>query len=780
MKRYRRAAVLAAALLAGVCCRHITKAEEAEEVYEIEEEYITVENDSPGMDNDELLMGYLEEAVTEVVYEDHGVGNLLAGDALQGNDRIVYDLLKKLVKDVAEAKTASATCTIPMETYGVDPQGYIAEQLGVSAIVEDGAISQAAVDAMNAMVEVDYNAVIAALTADCPYELYWYDKTVGYSYSTFGMTASTESGEWKIRLTGESQISLAAALEYAAGEFETDLSKTEAVNQAVSNAAGIVRSNRDQTDYEKVLSYCNAICDLTSYNHDAAENDPPYGNPWQLVYVFDGDESTTVVCEGYSKAFKYLCDLSSFDVPLKCVTVTGYMNGGTGEGAHMWNIVTMDDGVNYLVDVTNSDEGTAGYKNELFLCGTVKLSDTVYRADIPERQIGNLIYGSSSITYRYDDSTVGLWGNKGILDLSENPYVYNEPVDPTGEQSEGDWIYTVNNNHAYIVRYTNGERNVIVPERLSNHRVAALGSDIFANCSDVYGAVIGYGIDTIDAHAFDNSNVKDIYFAGTEEEWNDIFSGDVSEQTGIHYSVDPFVPAEGITASETEFSLTTGESVSLQAGVVPENATNRKIEWYSEDETIASVDENGMVMAKAAGDVIISAVSRDGGYKADFTIHVSLPEIYTLRIRKYGETPLKLMYADIDMTYSEIRTAFETDAYTEPSYHQVTEPDGQIVIYLEEALNGRKLAVYQEGYAACIRDMLSDEEENVIKLRRLGDVLDDERINVADLVSVRNEILRPGSLGEEDIHTADMNFDNMVNIVDLVAIRNVILGRVSE
>lgn len=77
---------------------------------------------------------------------------------------------------------------------------------------------------------------------------------------------------------------------------------------------------------------------------------------------FDGDDSTNVVCEGYSKAFQYLCDLSD----ITCYTVTGMMNGGTGEGPHMWNIVA-NNGKYYMADITNSDEGTVGEDGGLFL-----------------------------------------------------------------------------------------------------------------------------------------------------------------------------------------------------------------------------------------------------------------------------------------------------------------------------------------------------------------------------------------------------------------------------
>ena len=45
------------------------------------------------------------------------------------------------------------------------------------------------------------------------------------------------------------------------------------------------------------------------------------------------------------------------------------MGGGTGAGPHMWNVVRMDNNKNYIVDVTNCDEGTIGAPDDLFLAG---------------------------------------------------------------------------------------------------------------------------------------------------------------------------------------------------------------------------------------------------------------------------------------------------------------------------------------------------------------------------------------------------------------------------
>ena len=125
---------------------------------------------------------------------------------------------------------------------------------------------------------------------------------------------------------------------------------------------------------EKLAAYKNKICELVSYNDAAADSMSTANgiNPWQMIYVFDGSSSTKVVCEGYSKAFQYLCDLSSFSGDVECHTMGGTMSGGTGAGGHMWNVVTMDDGKNYLVDVTNCNTGTIGSPDKLFLAHTTK------------------------------------------------------------------------------------------------------------------------------------------------------------------------------------------------------------------------------------------------------------------------------------------------------------------------------------------------------------------------------------------------------------------------
>ena len=144
--------------------------------------------------------------------------------------------------------------------------------------------------------------------------------------------------DYVIYVSGALPLRFTVAQEFAAGLYEVDTSIGQSVQASVANAKAIVSKYSGSSDEDKLRGYMEEICDLVSYNDAAADGGVSYGNPWQLVWVFDGDPDTEVVCEGYAKAFKYLCDQSSFSNDISCILVTGLMTGGTGAGNHMWNI----------------------------------------------------------------------------------------------------------------------------------------------------------------------------------------------------------------------------------------------------------------------------------------------------------------------------------------------------------------------------------------------------------------------------------------------------------
>ncbi|MCD7863384.1 MAG: hypothetical protein LUG61_07715 [Lachnospiraceae bacterium] len=405
----------------------------------VEGETVTQE-DGDWMSNEDMLDGY----VTELI-QGYGISTLgtSAGDILSdGIEKSLYALLKEKIESVATGEVSYTVFTISLEDLGLDGS-YSADELGVSSIFdEQGSITSEASSAlMNKLgVSGSISTVMDALLTDCPYDLYWYDKTsTGGSKTRYWMSAtSTLDGESYLELTSiEYSMSVASAYQDSTvneSKYTVNNSAVESAKKAIENAQAIVEQYASYTDYEKLKAYLNEIKNWTSYNYDAASDDysDGYGDPWQLIYVFDGDENTTVVCEGYSKAFQYLCDLSTFnDDDLYCYTVSGEMSGGTGEGPHMWDIVHTSQG-NYLVDVTNCDTGTIGADDQLFMiCAAGGTIGGNYQSSTGgnlcvAKYTFSLNNGNSSITYTYDSDIVSYYGDyyaAAYLNLAETAYI---------------------------------------------------------------------------------------------------------------------------------------------------------------------------------------------------------------------------------------------------------------------------------------------------------------------------------------------------------------------
>ena len=70
--------------------------------------------------------------------------------------------------------------------------------------------------------------------------------------------------------------------------------------------------------------------------------------------------------------------------------------------------------------------------------------------------------------------------------------------------------------------------------------------------------------------------------------------------------------ATSITLDKTEVELEATQTATLVATVIPELATNKSVTWSSSNESVATVDENGVVTAIAVGEATITATTTDG------------------------------------------------------------------------------------------------------------------------------------------------------------------------
>ena len=286
----------------------------------------------------ELLEGYFYQLagmdITDYRSSTNGIvtkPKYSAGDNLTTSERQVYNAMKPEIIKVANGQRSGTRFSVPTS-------------LSAPSV----------------------RRVVTALMMDLPYEMYWFGKSLSGSLAASGYT-----------------ISLKVARDFrGSNEYTTNIPN---VPNAVRVAKSVVSSNGGKGDYEKLEAYKDYICAHNTYNSAAASGQYDGNNPWELLWVFDNDPSTNVVCEGYSKAFKYLCDLTKEQYGWYG-SVEARLTTGSAGGPHMWNTVSFHGG-NYLVDVTNCDGGF-----DLFMRGTTS-------------QTAGSSYWIGNIYYTLDDDT---------------------------------------------------------------------------------------------------------------------------------------------------------------------------------------------------------------------------------------------------------------------------------------------------------------------------------------------------------------------------------------
>ncbi|MDO5397423.1 MAG: hypothetical protein Q4G33_05785 [bacterium] len=103
-------------------------------------------------------------------------------------------------------------------------------------------------------------------------------------------------------------------------------------------------------NYEKAKYIHDKILDATYYEYTPQGTASDAGTAHSISGVFDNDEATGSVCEGYAKAFQLIGNAFGIDSVFAAST------------SHAWNVVRMDDGYYYGVDATWDDTSTDSYR----------------------------------------------------------------------------------------------------------------------------------------------------------------------------------------------------------------------------------------------------------------------------------------------------------------------------------------------------------------------------------------------------------------------------------
>jgi len=334
------------------------------------------------MDNGRLFAGYVDLLFGKKPEGDLRPNGFL-GDTFTGATKKVYDYLVKQIKKVAAGKISSTIFEIPTSVVSFRNWNEIGK---------------------------NFDALHQALLADLPYHMFWYDKTQGVWADTYGHDGMCFKFAVADAYAKRNGVAVGARC------YTTNSKKIQSAQVAVKNAKKVVRKYAGVSDYKKLCGYRDYICKEADYNDDAVTHMVDYDiNAWQLIWAFDEDPSTDIVCEGYAKAFQYLCDLSAFNSDIQSHIIGGYAYDRSGSGGHMWNIVTMDDGRNYHVDITFVD---GGFK-KAFLCGA------------EQTKYANTYLVKNEVYYQIDANVVSVYPAR-TLKLSTRDYEPGSTVLPKG------------------------------------------------------------------------------------------------------------------------------------------------------------------------------------------------------------------------------------------------------------------------------------------------------------------------------------------------------------
>ena len=351
--------------------------------------------------------------------------------------------------------------------------------------------------------------IVNVLCRDCSYELFWWGE---------GSCSPYINGA-----TMQLSMKFIVAPDYrGADEYTVDPEKIAAAQTSIANADAIVTKYKNASDEEKLRGYYDEIRSLCDYDYDTfnqkmteegATSATVGSNPWNMIYVFDGDEDTKVICSGFSKAFQYLCDKTDFAGNVNCFCASGIYGAGT----HMWNILTLN-GTSYVVDAAVDHfmyKAVSGSVEE----GYTVLNGKTYSYDALTRDTcTDTALTLAAMDWEFDDATDTLtldidgvlgfrFKNSPFASLGAKKVVFEsgltgvadyaffectgveEIVLPEGVTAIGD----------YAFQGCTSLESVTVPST-----VTAIGRNAFSGCSALVSATIPANVTSIGAYAFHN------------------------------------------------------------------------------------------------------------------------------------------------------------------------------------------------------------------------------------------------------------------------------------
>ena len=191
--------------------------------------------------------------------------------------------------------------------------------------------------------------------------------------------------------------------------------------------------------------------------------------------------------------------------------------------------------------------------------------------------------------------------------------------------------------------------NIVIPNSL-----LSVGGGAFMNCSKLKSITIPRNMEDIGEYAFGYSDIGIHY--GSPVKYEDFtikgYKGTIAEtyakENGFKFIALDVSEPTSVSLNKTSLALEIGKSYTLTKTVSPSNAVT-SYTWSSSNTSVATVDKNGKVTAKASGTATIT-VKTSNGKTANCKVTVNLP---TPQITSLANTTggIKISWNKVDGAY---------------------------------------------------------------------------------------------------------------------------------
>ena len=293
---------------------------------------------------------------------------------------------------------------------------------------------------------------------------------------------------------------------------------------------------------------------------------------------------------------------------------------------------TVHDNKNYKIDKNNHVVSNIKVSNSdvtLIAGGEFQVSATVFPKEVPQTITWSSI-NNNIATVSSDGLITGIdYGKTQIIATAIdgtnkiiNVTVQGDEIPVTGINLNDSKLSIALNNHEKI-SYT------IYPKNATNQKIIWSSSDERIASVDAYGNVYGISTGTVTIMAMTDD-------------------GEFTSQMVVDVYVPKIAVVEtDLILSKTSVTLKAGKTANVDATVLPNNATDKTVNWVSSDSTIASVS-GGMIYGKTPGNVTITATTNNS--RITKTINVTVTEVPINSI-SLSDTNYKLGISSVKQLY---------------------------------------------------------------------------------------------------------------------------------